>query len=92
MKKNLIIGTQLRRARKFLFLSAYDVASDSRLAAVSSRRILRWEKEEEAPTLRQLEILADIYGREIDFFLKDTDELPKKYNICKKEDIDERGR
>ena len=40
--------------------------------------IISWEKEQSKPNLKQLETLAQLYGRDIDFFLRETPELPTK--------------
>lgn len=71
--KSLIIGIQLKRARNLLNLTLEEVSYE---LDVSSEGIANWENEKTKPNLEQLEKLAKLYGREIDYFLKNTPEPP----------------
>ena len=73
-KASIIIGTQLKKARELLKLSLEEVAQELK---ISLEDITNWEKQKTNPNLSQLEKLAYLYGREIDFFLKVTPEPPK---------------
>jgi XRE family transcriptional regulator, fatty acid utilization regulator len=72
---SIIIGNQLRRARELLILTPEEAALELN---TSPQDILNWEKEQAQPNLRQLEKLAELYGREIDYFLKQTPAPPEK--------------
>ena len=72
---NPIIGSQLRKARELLQLSTLDVAND---IGISSSVISEWEEETSKPTIKQLETLGRCYGRTIDYFLKETPEIPRE--------------
>lgn len=73
--KSIVIGTQLRRARELLQLTPEEVASELN---IHSKNILDWEKERLQPNLKQLEQLAEHYGRGIDYFLRETPAPPEK--------------
>jgi Zn-dependent peptidase ImmA (M78 family)/DNA-binding XRE family transcriptional regulator len=75
LKENLIIGAQLKKARELLQLSLEDVALE---LSITRQDILDWEEERSQPNLKQLEKLAGLYGREIDYFLKETPAPPEK--------------
>jgi len=77
-EKSLIIGTQLQKARELLNLTLEDVAHE---LDISNEDISNWEKEKVKPNLNQLEKLANIYGREIDYFLSKTPEPPKNIEL-----------
>ena len=72
-KGHVIIGDQLQRARQTVHFRPEEVAE--RLG-VHLDEIADWEAERGKPSLRQLEQLAEIYGREIDYFLKQTPTPP----------------
>lgn len=72
----LVLGSQLRKARETLALSPSEVAKHLN---VTPSGILAWEQEQESPTLAQVERLAKIYGREIDYFLQHTSDPPAVY-------------
>ena len=74
-KESVIIGTQLKRAREFLQLAPEEVAREIN---VTPQDIIDWEGEKAKPQLRQLEGLAKLYGREIDYFLRETPAPPEK--------------
>lgn len=74
-KAGIIIGIQLQRARKMLQWTPEEVASGLNL---SPQDILDWENEQSQPNLKQLEKLAELYGREIDYFLRETPAPPEK--------------
>lgn len=74
-QERIIIGTQLQKARELLLLTAAEVAQELN---VTKQDILNWEKELSNPDLKQLEKLAKLYGREINYFLRETPPLPKK--------------
>lgn len=74
-KSSIIIGSQLRRARKLPQLTLEEVAQEIN---VSSQDIVDWEEEKTRPDLKQLEGLATLYGREIDYFLRETPVPPEK--------------
>jgi Zn-dependent peptidase ImmA (M78 family)/DNA-binding XRE family transcriptional regulator len=71
----IIIGKQLRKARELLQLAPQEVASELN---ISAQDILDWENVKSQPNVGLLERLADLYGREIDYFLKETPALPEK--------------
>ncbi|MBI5167016.1 MAG: helix-turn-helix transcriptional regulator, partial [candidate division NC10 bacterium] len=73
-KQGIIIGVQLQRARELLQLAPEEVAQDIN---INPKDIVDWEKEQSKPTLKQLEDLAKLYGREIDYFLRETPAPPK---------------
>jgi Zn-dependent peptidase ImmA (M78 family)/DNA-binding XRE family transcriptional regulator len=75
LEKSLIIGAQLRKARKLLQLAPEEVAPELN---ITHQDILDWEEERSQPTLKQVEELARLYGREIDYFLRDTPSPPAK--------------
>ena len=72
--RSVIIGFQLRKARELLLLMPEDVAQEIN---VSAKDIINWEEEKSRPNLKQLEKLAELYGREIDYFLKQTPDPPE---------------
>ncbi|HEX7344399.1 MAG TPA: XRE family transcriptional regulator [bacterium] len=72
--RSIVKGTQLKRARELLLLTPEEVSAE---IDIPSHQILSWELEKSHPTLRQLEDLARIYEREIDYFLRDTPAPPK---------------
>lgn len=74
-KKSVIIGTQLRQAREMLQFTLEEVAQELN---VNLQDIVSWEREQSKPTLKQLEALAELYGREIDYFLRETPVPPEK--------------
>lgn len=72
-KSNIVIGAQLQKARKLLALSVKEVAGEIH---VSPQQIDDWENGVSEPGLRELEALANLYGREIDYFLRETPNPP----------------
>jgi Zn-dependent peptidase ImmA (M78 family)/transcriptional regulator with XRE-family HTH domain len=72
-KAHVILGAQLRKARETVGFRPEEVAE--RLG-IQSDEISRWETEQTKPSLRHLECLAELYGREIDYFLKQTPSPP----------------
>jgi len=74
-KSRIIIGSQLQKARELLQLTLEEVAQELN---VSFNDIINWEKEKTRPILKQLEKLAELYGREIDYFLKETPAPPER--------------
>jgi Zn-dependent peptidase ImmA (M78 family)/DNA-binding XRE family transcriptional regulator len=74
-KEKLIIGTQLKKAREMLQIAPEEAAQEIN---VSSRDIISWEEGQIQPSLKQLEVLAKLYGREIDYFLRETPAPPEK--------------
>jgi len=76
LKKNsLIIASQLKLAREFLQYSREEVAEE---LEIDSKKIEDWEEGKEAPDIKNLETLAKLYGREIDYFLKETPPPPSR--------------
>lgn len=71
----IIIGAQLRKAKELLQLAPGEVASELN---VTRQDILDWEEERSQPTLEQLEKIARLYGRGIDYFLRETPSPPEK--------------
>lgn len=69
----VILGTQLRKAREVVQFPPQEVAA--RLG-IGPEEILDWEADRTRPRLRQLERLAELYGREIDYFLTQTASPP----------------
>lgn len=74
-KESLIIGSQLKKARVLIKLEPRDVASRT---GVSATDIIDWESEQSKPNLKQLEALANLYGRDIDYFVRETPSVPEK--------------
>jgi Zn-dependent peptidase ImmA (M78 family)/DNA-binding XRE family transcriptional regulator len=72
-KESTIIGTQLQKARELLQLTPEEAVLE---IGVTSQELIDWEKEKSRPSLKQLEDLARIYGREIDYFLRETPAPP----------------
>jgi Zn-dependent peptidase ImmA (M78 family)/DNA-binding XRE family transcriptional regulator len=75
IENNLVIGSQLRKARELLQLTPAEAAQ---LIKVDEEEIEAWEKGLSRPSLKQLEELARGYGREIDYFLRKTPNPPEK--------------
>jgi Zn-dependent peptidase ImmA (M78 family)/transcriptional regulator with XRE-family HTH domain len=73
--EKIIKGAQLRKARELLQLAPEQVASKLNIAR---QDILDWEEERSHPGLKQLEQLGELYGRGIDYFLKETPSPPRK--------------
>jgi len=74
-KRPIILGTQLKKAREVLQFRPEEVGE--RLN-VQPKEVLDWEAERTAPSLRQIESLSELYGREIDYFLRETPGLPAR--------------
>ncbi|MFH1336500.1 MAG: XRE family transcriptional regulator [Candidatus Zixiibacteriota bacterium] len=74
-RKSPIISSQLRKARELL---QFNIAEVSNYISTNPDYIERWEKGEETPSVKQLEVLAKLYGREIDYFLRDTPTPPRE--------------
>jgi len=72
-RSNIVIGAQIQKARKLLALSVKEVAEEIH---VSPQLINDWEMGVSQPGLRELEALANLYGREIDYFLRETPNPP----------------
>ncbi len=72
-ERSLILPEQLRRARGTVYLSVEEVAN--RLG-IGSQEIEGWEAGRGRPSLRQLEHLSELYGRELDYFLRETPSPP----------------
>jgi len=72
-RRSVILGVQLKKARELLQLNPDEVAQEIN---VCSEDLLSWEEERRGPTLNQLEELARLYGREIDYFLRETPDPP----------------
>jgi len=71
--KPLILGAQLRKARELLKLSVEEAAAE---VQATEQEMQAWEEGQSKPSLAKLETLAKIYGREIDYFLKETPDPP----------------
>lgn len=74
-KEKLVIGSQLQQARKLMQLTPEEVAQEIN---VESQDMVSWEEEKTRPSLKQLEELAKLYGREIGYFLRETPTPPEK--------------
>ncbi len=74
-KPTIVIGSQLRKARELL---GQTIEETAREIDVNPRQIDDWETGASQPNLQQIEFLANLYGREIDYFLKVTPNLPAK--------------
>ncbi|MEW6162992.1 MAG: XRE family transcriptional regulator [Nitrospirota bacterium] len=74
-EERLIIGSQLKKARKLLRFEPEEVAKEINVSSVD---IISWEKEQSKPNLKQLEALANFYGRDIDYFVRETPTVPEK--------------
>jgi len=75
LRESIIKGAQLRNARELLQLAPEEVASQIN---VTRQDIFDWEEGRPQPSLKQLEKLAELYGRGIDYFLKETPPPPHK--------------
>lgn len=75
LSERIIKGAQLRKARALLQLSPEQVAPELNVA---SKDVSDWEEDRSQPGLKQLEKLAELYGRRIDYFLKETPAPPPK--------------
>lgn len=73
-----IISKQLRTARENLALSIDEVAE--RLE-VSSEELVNWERGLSEPSVDLLWRLGDIYGRDTDYFLRQTPPLPEQLDF-----------
>jgi Zn-dependent peptidase ImmA (M78 family)/DNA-binding XRE family transcriptional regulator len=73
--EKIIKGAQLRKARALLQLSPEQVALE---LDITRQDILDWEEDRSQPRLKQLEKLAELYGRGIDYFLKETPPPPQR--------------
>lgn len=74
-RESIIKGAQLRQARELLLLSPGQVASELNVVQTD---VVNWEEDKSHPSLKQLENLAELYGRGIDYFLKKTPSPPRK--------------
>lgn len=74
-RQGQVIGAQLRKAREMLQLSPKEVA---KLLGFSEDQVYAWEVEKERPGLYPLERLAELYGRDIDYFLKEAPSPPSE--------------
>lgn len=74
-KESIIKGAQLREARELIQLTPEEVASE---LDVTKSDVSSWEEERSHPSLKQLEKMAELYGRGIDYFLKKTPSPPRK--------------
>lgn len=75
VKESIIKGAQLQKGRELLQLAPEQVASELN---ISRQDILDWEEDRAHPGLKQLEKLAELYGRGLDYFLKETPPPPRK--------------
>lgn len=75
LSERIIKGAQLRKARELLQLAPEQVAPELN---ITRQDILNWEEDRTQPSLKQLEMLAELYGRAIDYFLKETPPPPQK--------------
>jgi len=75
LSERIIKGAQLRKARELLQLAPEEVASELH---TTQRDIFEWEEDRARPGLKQLEKLAELYGRGIDYFLRETPPPPRK--------------
>jgi Zn-dependent peptidase ImmA (M78 family)/transcriptional regulator with XRE-family HTH domain len=75
LRESIIKGAQLRKARELLQLDHEEVASELN---VPRQDIFDWEENRSQPGLKQLEKLSELYGRGIDYFLKETPPPPRK--------------
>ena len=74
-KPTIVIGAQLRKARELLGLTKEETAKEIN---VNPKDVDDWETDTSEPNLQQIESLANLYGREIDYFLKVTANPPAK--------------
>ncbi len=83
-KKSLIIGPQLKKARELFQLTPEEVAQEMN---VNSQDIVSWEKEQSKPNLKQLDGFAKLYGRDIDYFLRETPPSPENIEFRGKPEL-----
>lgn len=74
----LILGDQLRRARLTVQLTYEQVAEK---LGIRKQEVTDWEAGHARPTLRQLEALGELYGREVDYFLRQTAGPPVQFQF-----------
>lgn len=74
-KEKIIVCSQLQRARELLQLTPEEVATELNF---NNQDIVAWEEAQLQPNLKQLEKLAELYGREIAYFLRETPAPPEK--------------
>ena len=70
----LIIPSQLRHGREVVQATLEEVGRE---LSVRAGDVESWEQGVSAPTLNQLEALAGLYGRDIDYFLGETPPPPE---------------
>ena len=73
-EESAIICSQLQRARELLQFAPEEVASELN---TTPQAIIDWEEGQIQPNLKQLEKLAELYGREIAYFLRETPAPPE---------------
>lgn len=73
VREGQIIGSQLRKARQILQISPFEIAE---YLGIPEKEVRALEEERAKPSLQQLERLAELLGREVDYFLKETPSLP----------------
>jgi len=77
-EESLILSGQLGKAREFLGLLLGDVANRLQVREVD---VATWEAGVARPSLQQLERLAELYGRELDYFLRETPAPPARIQL-----------
>jgi len=76
--KSPVLGTQLRSARQGLKLSLQQVAAE---LGIDPQALARWEDGSAEPSAEQVSDLAELYGRNVDYFLAETLPLPPRINF-----------
>ena len=71
--EKLVLGSQLKQARLAALLTELETAEN---LGVSPSSIASWETDVEEPNLSELEGLAELYGRHLDYFLRETTAPP----------------
>jgi len=73
-----VIANQLRKARKTAGLTQRDV---SEKLDIPKERIDSWEKGKEIPSVEDLWVLSDLYGRSTDYFLLELPAMPESLSF-----------
>ena len=73
MNEAMVIGSQVRRARESLALSIAEAAAE---LGIEPSQLHAWESGDSEPPLETLWRLAEIYQRNLDYFLTPTGEPP----------------
>lgn len=77
-RKFPVLGSQLRAARESLALSLEEVAAE---LGVETGEVAGWEDGSREPSVEQVADLAELYGRNVDYFLVSTPPRPERLHF-----------